>query len=140
MSNQINFLLNTNTNVGIKFYLDLSILSKKDSINEYYENKIIIQFYCSDLFFLIYKKRIFKGVLFGLPSLNSMKIRNSSFCCLTQILNGIFLVFENLERFGETCEIFFKFKKFRNKYQKLIEVGTILCYLVDRRKKKKNRK
>lgn len=140
MSNQINFLLNTNTNVGIKFYLDLSILSKKDSINEYYENKIIIQFYCSDLFFLIYKKRIFKGVLFGLPSLNSMKIRNSSFCCLTQILNGIFLVFENLEHFGETCEIFFKFKKFRNNYQKLIEVGTILCYLVDRRKKKKNRK
>ena len=136
MSNQINFLLNTNTNVGIKFYLDLSILSKKDSINEYYENKIIIQFYCSDLFFLIYKKRIFKGVLFGLPSLNSMKIRNSSFCCLTQILNGIFLVFENLEQFGETCELLFKFKEFRNNYQKLIEAGTILCYLVDRKKKK----
>ena len=67
MSNQINFLLNTNTNVGIKFYLDLSILSKKDSINEYYENKIIIQFYCSDYFFLIYKKKIvnFLNNLFG---------------------------------------------------------------------------
>ena len=52
MANSMNFLFNSTTKVGLTFYLELTNLSKKDSLNEYYENKIILQFYITRIGFV----------------------------------------------------------------------------------------
>jgi hypothetical protein len=136
MANSMNFLFNSTTKVGLTFYLELTNLSKKDSLNEYYENKIILQFYGPDFFFLIHKKKKFQGILLGFPLLDLLKIKPITLTSLTENINGIFIVFKNSEQFGKTSDSFLKFKENFKKVNNNMEIEKLFHYIIDRKKKK----
>lgn len=136
MSKSINFLFNSTTKVGLKLYIELSNLCKKDSLNEYYENEIILQFYGPDFFFLIHKKKKFQGILLGFPFLDLIKVKPIMLTSLTQYINGIFIVFKNSEQYEKTNSSFLKFKESLRKFKDYIEIEKLLRYLIDRKKKK----
>ena len=75
MSEEVNFLINSTSLVGNQLIFELSNLSKKDSINEYNESKIIIQFKSSNFFSLMYRKCKYAGIFIGIPLLNLIENR-----------------------------------------------------------------
>ena len=135
MLNKINFLLNCDTKTGILFFLELSNSSKKDSLNEYYENKITIQFYESDFFFIIYRKQMFKGLLLGIPHFNLIKSKFNLLSQFSRLIDGLLVSFKKLEKFYDIDKFFLKSKNIKKKHKRYMDIDRIFCYLCDRKKK-----
>jgi|AntRauMFilla1563_2_1112583.scaffolds.fasta_scaffold00315_4 hypothetical protein len=136
MSDLINFLFNSTINPGILFCLELSNLSKKDSVNEYFENKIIIQFYGTHFFLIFHKENRYKGILIGFPILDFIKPKSTSSTFSNRHINGILIVFKEQTSFEMSRKLIIKIKDFKKRHQKFIETEKLLYYLVDRKKKK----
>lgn len=136
MPNLVNFLFNSSTETGILFCLELSNLSKRDSINEYHENRMIIQFYGTYFFLLFHKKKQYNGILMGFPLLDFIEIKSNSLPFSNNFISGVLMVFKEQKNFNTTKEFIMKFKNYKKKYQKFIEIDKLLYYLVDRKKKK----
>ena len=75
MTEEVTFLINSTLKVGTRLIFELSNLSKKDSINEYNESKIIIQFKNSNFFSLMYRNCKYAGIFIGIPLLNLIENR-----------------------------------------------------------------
>jgi hypothetical protein len=135
MSNKINFLISTATKTGILFSLELSNFCKKDSLNEYHENKIIIQFYSSYSFFLLYREKEYKGILLSSIFLNLVKNNTDFKKNLNGIIEGILIVFKNLKQFQEITALLKTNINIKKKSKKFLECEKLLKYLIDRKKK-----
>ena len=135
MSDEINFLFNSNTITGIFLSLELSNLSKKDSLNQYFDNKIIIHFYNSISFFLIHGKQRYKGILVGIPYLNLLKSQSNFVNDLKKLLNGLFVVFKSSKDFKKIKTLLTKSPNQR--IEGILNIDKIIGYLLDRKKKKK---
>lgn len=135
MSEEVNFLINSTLKVGIQLSFELSNLSKKDSINEYNENKIIIQFKSSNFFLLMYRKCKYTGIFIGIPLLNLIKNKIKNKIDFIRFINGVLIIFEKKENFEKIKSSMSMFNDCRKNYTKIIEFEKLISYLIDRRKK-----
>ena len=135
MDKSIRFLLNLNTKTGIILSLEFSTLHKKDAINSYYENKMTLQFYSSNFFFLIYKKKRYNGVFLGIPFFKLIKIKVYEIFGSLGKINGIFLLYKDYPNPNSIFKLPIDNKRFKIGLEESIEIYTILYYLIDRKKK-----
>ena len=135
MSINICFLISTATKTGILFSLELSDFCKKDALNEYHENKIMIQFYSSYSFFLFYKEKEYKGILLSSIFLNLIKNNTEFKKNLDSITEGVLIVFKNLKQFRKITALLEINIDVKKKSRKFLECEKLLKYLIDRKKK-----
>ena len=135
MSEKINFLINSNSKFGTRLTLELSNLSKKDSINEYEDNKLTIQFNSSNFFLLIYKKEKHAGIFLGASLFNLIENKFKKKTNLNEFISGIFLIFEKRQNFDKMARVIINFNDCRKKYRQLLDPEKIVSYLIDRKKK-----
>ena len=135
MLDGVKFLINSSSIFGIQITLELSNLSKKDSINEYEKNKIIIQFTSSNFFLLMYKKKKHMGIIFGASFLELIEYKFKKKINFDEFLTGIFLIFEKQKNFDKIAQMIVNFNDYRKKYGQSIDSERLVSYLIDRRKK-----
>jgi len=121
--------------VGTQLTFELSNSSKKDSINEYNENKIIIQFKSSNFFSLIYRKCKYARIFIGIPLLDLIENRIRKKITFLKFISGVLIIFEKQESFEKTIPFMLMFNDCRKNYTKTIEFEKLMSYLIDRRKK-----
>lgn len=131
----MNFLINTTTKSGLFFSLELSDFVRKDALNEYYDNKIIIQFYSSNSFFLLYKRKRYKGILLSSIFFNCIKKNIFFKKDPNTYIEGILVIFQNLTRFQNTMDLFKINKILEKRNETFLENEKLLKYLIDRKKK-----
>lgn len=131
----MNFLINTTTKSGRFFSLELSDFVRKDALNEYYDNKIIIQFYSSNSFFLLHKRKRYKGILLSSIFFNFVKKNIFLKKDPNVYIEGILVIFKNLTRFQNTMDLFKITKILEKRSEKFLENEKLLKYLIDRKKK-----
>ena len=135
MLDGVKFLINSSSIFGIQITLELSNLSKKDSINEYEKNKIIIQFTSSNFFLLMYKKKKHMGIILGASFLDLIEYKFKKKINFDEFLTGIFLIFEKQKNFDKIAQMIVNFNDYRKKYRQSIDSERLVSYLIDRRKK-----
>jgi|NorSeaMetagenome_1021524.scaffolds.fasta_scaffold170498_1 hypothetical protein len=135
MLDGVKFLINSSSIFGIQITLELSNLSKKDSINEYEKNKIIIQFTSSNFFLLMYKKKKHMGIILGASFLELIEYKFKKKINFDEFLTGIFLIFEKQKNFDKIAQMIVNFNDYRKKYRQSIDSERLVSYLIDRRKK-----
>ena len=135
MSDGVNFLINSNSNFGTRLTLELSDLSKKDSINEYEQNKIIVQFTSSNFFLLMHKKENHMGIFLGASLFDLIEYKLKKKINFNESITGIFLIFEKKKNFDKIVQLIKKLNDYRKTYRQTIDSEKLLSYLIDRRKK-----
>lgn len=135
MLDEVKFLINSSSILGIRITLELSNLSKKDSINEYEKNKIIIQFTSSNFFLLMYKKKKHVGIILGATFLDLIEYKFKKKINFDEFLTGIFLIFEKQKNFDKIAQMIINFNDYRKKFRQSIDSERLVSYLIDRRKK-----
>ena len=135
MLDGVKFLINSSSIFGIQITLELSNLSKKDSINEYEKNKIIIQFTSSNFFLLMYKKKKHMGIILGTSFLELIEYKFKKKINFDEFLTGIFLIFEKQKNFDKIAQMIVNCNDYRKKYRQSIDSERLVSYLIDRRKK-----
>ena len=113
MLDGVKFLINSSSIFGIQITLELSNLSKKDSINEYEKNKIIIQFTSSNFFLLMYKKKKHMGIILGASFLELIEYKFKKKINFDEFLTGIFLIFEKQKNFDKIAQMIVNFNDYR---------------------------
>jgi hypothetical protein len=135
MTEEVTFLINSTLKVGTRLIFELSNLSKKDSINEYNESKIIIQFKNSNFFSLMYRNCKYAGIFIGIPLLNLIENRIKKKINFIRFINGVFIIFEKQENFDKITSLMLMFNDCRKNYTKIFEFEKLVSYLIDRKKK-----